>query len=59
MNRVLFTWKRINSTFPELNNDNETRGYDREEIQHLLEFAGPLENAINIDKTLRNQECKI
>ena len=32
MNRVPFTWKRINATFPELNNDNETRGYDREEI---------------------------
>ena len=46
MNGVPFTWKRINATFPDLNNDNETRGYDREEIQHMLEFAGPLEKAI-------------
>ena len=46
MNGVPFTWKRINSTFPELNNDNETRGYDREEIQQILEFAGPIEKAI-------------
>ena len=46
MNGVPFTWKRINSTFPELNNDNDTIGYDREEIQHILEFAGPVEKAI-------------
>ena len=46
MNGVPFTWKRINSTFPELNNDNDTRAYDREEIQRILEFAGPLEKAI-------------
>ena len=46
MNGVPFTWKRINSTFPDLDNDNDTRGYDREEIQHMLEFARPLEKAI-------------
>lgn len=46
MNGIHFVWDRINSTFPELDNDNETRGYEREEIQKILNFANPLEKAI-------------
>lgn len=39
MNDVPFSWNRIYATFPELNNNNKTRGYTREEIQKLLKFA--------------------
>lgn len=47
MNDVPFTWDRIYATFPELNNNNKTRGYTREEIQILLKFAnGAIERLV-------------
>jgi len=48
MNNVRFNWDIINSTFPELDNDNETRGYDISEIRKILEFVNPLERAVII-----------
>ena len=39
MNNVSFTWKRIYSTFPELNNQDDTREWKREEIQQMLKFG--------------------
>ena len=39
MNNVPFTWKRIYSTFPELNNLDNTREWKREEIQQMLKFT--------------------
>lgn len=32
-------WKRVYSTYPELNNTHQGRGYTREEIQKLLEYS--------------------
>lgn len=46
MNGVHFEWTRINAIFPELDNDNETRGYTREEISKTLEFATPIDRVI-------------
>lgn len=39
MNNVAFTWKRIYSTFPEIDNRSETREWKRNEIQTMLKFA--------------------
>jgi len=46
MNNVRFSWDTIDATFPEHDNDNETRGYDIEEIRKMIEFANPLEKAV-------------
>ncbi len=39
MNDVSFNWKRIYSTFPELDNADSTREWKREEIQQMLKFS--------------------
>lgn len=46
MNGVAFAWKRIYATYPEQNNLDDSRGYTRQEIQRMLEFADALERAI-------------
>lgn len=47
MNGVPVVWKRVYATFPEQNNNLEGRGYEREEIADLLEFAkGSMDKAI-------------
>ena len=45
MNGVHFQWERIDSTYPEPENNRDTRGYTREEITSILGFANPLEKA--------------
>jgi hypothetical protein len=39
MNDVTISWKRINSTLPELDNISAGRGWTRQEIQKMLNFA--------------------
>lgn len=39
MNDVVISWKRINVTYPELDNVSESRGWERHEIQKMLKFA--------------------
>lgn len=39
MNNLGLGWKRIYSTYPEIDNTNQGRGYTREEIQKLLEYS--------------------
>lgn len=39
MNTLGLGWKRIYSTYPEIDNTNQGRGYTREEIQKLLEYS--------------------
>lgn len=46
MNGVAVAWKRVQATFPEQNNLDESRGYTRQEIQKMLEFSDALERAI-------------
>jgi len=47
MNGVPVVWKRVYATFPEQDNTSEGRGYEREEIGELLEFAkGSMDKAI-------------
>lgn len=47
MNNVAFAWKRIYSTFPELNNISDTREWKLTEIQQMLKFAnGSMDRAI-------------
>lgn len=47
MNDIPIVWKRVQSTFPEIENSNESRGYTRQEIQKMLAFAnGPMERSI-------------
>ncbi|HJW19791.1 MAG TPA: integrase [Candidatus Nitrosotalea sp.] len=47
MNGVPVVWKRIYATFPEQDNNSEGRGYEREEIAQLLDFAkGPMDKTI-------------
>lgn len=47
MNDVAFSWKRIYSTFPEVENLTEGRGWTREEINKMLSFAnGAIDRAI-------------
>ncbi|MGQ0795576.1 MAG: integrase [Nitrosopumilaceae archaeon] len=42
MNGLGLPWKRVYSTYPELNNTHQGRGYSREEIQKLLEYSDGL-----------------
>ena len=47
MNNVAFAWKRIYSTFPEIDNVADTREWKRDEIQQMLKFAnGSMDRAI-------------
>lgn len=47
MNAVPVAWPRIYAVFPEENNNNDGRGYTRQEIQKILNFAkGVLDRAI-------------
>jgi hypothetical protein len=48
MNDVPIVWKRVYATFPENNNNNSSsRGYTREEIHKMLNFAkGSMDRAI-------------
>ena len=46
MNGVHFQWERIDSTYPEPETNQDTRGYTREEIATILKFANPLESAV-------------
>ena len=39
MNDVVISWKRIYSTFPEIDNVSNGRGWNRDEIQKMLNFA--------------------
>ena len=39
MNDVAMPWKRIRSTYPELDNVSESRGWTREEIARMLKYA--------------------
>ena len=42
MNGLGIGWKRIYSSYPELDNTHKGRGYTREEIQQMLEFSDGL-----------------
>ena len=47
MNDIPVSWKRIYSTFPELNNMSDSRGYTLQEIQKMLQHAnGAIDRAI-------------
>lgn len=47
MNDVPIVWKRVYATFPENNNSSSSRGYTREEIHSMLNFAkGAMDRAI-------------
>lgn len=47
MNDIPVSWKRIYSTFPELNNVSDSRGYTLQEIQKMLQHAnGAIDRAI-------------
>lgn len=47
MNDVTISWKRIYSTFPEIDNSFYGRGWTRQEIQRMLNFAnGAMDRAI-------------
>ena len=47
MNDITFSWTRIYSTFPELDNISDSRGWTRKEIQTMLRFAnGPIDRAV-------------
>jgi len=47
MNAVPVAWPRIYAAFPESNNNTEGRGYTRQEIQKMLNFAkGAMDRAI-------------
>ena len=46
MNGVHFQWERIDSTYPEPEANQDTRGYTRGEIATILKFANPLESAV-------------
>ena len=39
MNDIAFSWKRIYSTFPEIDNISDGRGWTRDEIQNMLKFS--------------------
>lgn len=43
MNDLGLGWKRIYSTYPELDNTNQGRGYTREEIKKLLEYSDSID----------------
>jgi hypothetical protein len=47
MNGVGLAWKRVYATYPEQDNLGDTRGYTRQEIQVMLDFAiGTIDKAI-------------
>jgi len=47
MNDVTLSWKRIHTTFPEIDNITQTREWKREEIQTMLKYAnGAIDKAI-------------
>lgn len=47
MNDLAVAWKRIRATFPENDNNYQTRAWTRKEIQHLLKFTkGAIDKAI-------------
>lgn len=46
MNGVHFEWQQIDSTFPESENNTDTRGYTRKEIGQILNFTNPIESAV-------------
>lgn len=39
MNEIPIAWAIIESTFPEINNSRQTRGYTTEEISHILDYT--------------------
>ena len=39
MNEIPIAWAVIESTFPEITNVRQTRGYTTEEIRHILDYA--------------------
>ena len=39
MNDVTFSWEKLYTTFPEIDNLSQTRGWTREEIQKMLNYA--------------------
>ncbi|MGY5149567.1 MAG: integrase [Candidatus Nitrosopumilus sp. bin_68KS] len=43
MNNVGLAWKRVYSTYPELDNTHKGRGYSREEIKKFLEYSPDVE----------------
>lgn len=46
MNGVPFTWKKIRATFPEAETDDDTRGYEREEINTALKYGQPIDQMV-------------
>lgn len=47
MNDVVISWKRVYATFPEESNYSDGRGWTRDEIQRMLQFAaGAMDRAI-------------
>ncbi|MDH3677970.1 MAG: integrase, partial [Nitrosopumilus sp.] len=47
MNDIALPWKRIYSTFPELENLSNTRGWTKQEIQQMLKFSkGAIDRAV-------------
>ncbi|HXV66252.1 MAG TPA: integrase [Nitrosopumilaceae archaeon] len=47
MNDVTFSWEKLYTTFPEIDNIIQTRGWTREEIQKMLNYAnGAIDRAI-------------
>ncbi len=52
MNDIPVSWKRVYSTFPELDNVSNSRGYTLQEIQKMLQHAnGAIEYCINMIST--------
>jgi len=48
MNGVHFEWQRIDATYPESENNLESRGYTREEISEILKFTNPIESSVTL-----------
>lgn len=46
MNGVHFEWSRIDVTLPEPLTNHNSRGYTRDEIQKLIKFSNPMEQAV-------------
>lgn len=46
MNNVPFTWKRIKVTYPEAETDTDTRGYESQEIEHMLNYGSTIDKTI-------------
>jgi hypothetical protein len=45
MNDIPVVWKKIYSLYPEMQGDENTRGYSREEIKNMLRVAGAQDSA--------------